>query len=274
MQLVQRSIVPVPTTDGLFHLVYTAQVMNPRTTPADITGVVPVDPLADFTPTGRNFLTDDQGRDVTGAVRLFAKPPADTLPVDGPQAGPVPGFSTRVPPGNSGLMFSDVTYTDPAQVPRLLSHAITVTSSAGSGKGIAEFTDPVPIGCQGLAILHPLLVGHGWIAGNGCCSFINSHRGAILPVNGVLQAPEQFAIDYLQIGPNGACRDGPPEAPRSWWSYDTPILAATPGVVVEIVDGLPDQQPVGTVNNVTPAPPAGTMSSRTSAAGAMWSTDI
>ena len=59
LQLVQRSIVPVPTTDGLFHLVYTAQVMNPRTTPADITGVVPVDPLADFTPTGRNFVTDD-----------------------------------------------------------------------------------------------------------------------------------------------------------------------------------------------------------------------
>ena len=97
-------------------------------------GVVPVDPLADFTPTGRNFVTDDQGHDVTGAVRLFAKPPADTLPVDGPQAGPVPGFFARVPSGNSGLMFSDVTYTDPAQVPRLLSHAITVTIPASGGR--------------------------------------------------------------------------------------------------------------------------------------------
>jgi len=105
--------------------------------------------------------------------------------------------------------------------------------------------------------LHPPLVGHGWIAGNGCCSFINSHRGAILPVNGVLQAPEQFAIDYLQLGPNGACCNGPPEALRSWWGYDTPILAATPGVVVEVVDGMPDQQPVGTVNNVTPATAGG-----------------
>jgi hypothetical protein len=128
LQLVQRSIEPVPVTDGLIHLAYAAQVTNTRTTPADITGVVPLDPLADFSPTGRNFVTDDQGRDVTGAVRLFATPPNDTLPVDGPQAGPVPGFFTRVPAGNSGLMFFDVTYTDTVQIPRLLGHAITVTT--------------------------------------------------------------------------------------------------------------------------------------------------
>ena len=59
LQLVQRSIEPVPTTDGLIHLAYAAQVTNTRTTPADITGVVPLDPLADFSPTGRNFVTDD-----------------------------------------------------------------------------------------------------------------------------------------------------------------------------------------------------------------------
>ena len=46
-------------TDGLIHLAYAAQVTNTRTTPADITGVVPLDPLADFSPTGRNFVTDD-----------------------------------------------------------------------------------------------------------------------------------------------------------------------------------------------------------------------
>jgi hypothetical protein len=257
LQLVQRSIEPVSATDGLMHLAYAAQVTNTRTTPADITGVVPVDPLADFSPTGRNLVTDDQGRDVTGAVRLFAAPPDDTLPVDGSQAGPVPRFFTRVPAGNSGLMFFDVTYTDSAQIPRLLSHAITVTIPAGGGPRVTELTDPVPVGCRAPAILHPPLVGHGWIAGNGCCTFINSHRGAILPVNGVLQAPEQFAIDYVQLGPNGACCNGPPQALRSWWGYDTPILVATPGVVVEVVDGMPDQQPVGTVTNVTAATAGG-----------------
>ncbi len=257
LRVLQRSIEPVPATDGLIHLAYAAQVTNTRTTLADITGVVPVDPLADFSSTGQNFVTNEQGRDVTGAVRLFARPPDDILPVDGPGAGPAPGFFRRVPAGNSGLMFFDVTYTDPAQIPRLLSHAITVTIPAGGGPSVAGLTDPVPIRCQTLAILHPPLVGHGWIAGNGCCTFINSHRGAILPVNGVLRAPEQFAIDYVQLGPNGACCNGPPQALRSWWGYDKPILAATPGVVIEVVDGMPDQQPVGTVTNVTAATAGG-----------------
>lgn len=257
LQPLQRSIEPVPATDGLIHLAYVAQVTNTRTTPADITDVVPVDPLADFRPTGQNFVTDEQGPDITGAVRLFAAPPVDTLPVDGPEAGPVPRFFTRVPAGNSGLMFFDVTYTDPALIPRLLSHAITVTIPADSGPSVAELTNPLPVGCRALPILQPPLVGHGWIAVNGCCTFIDSHRGAILPVNGVLQAPEQFAIDYVQLGSNGSCCNGSPQALRSWWGYDTPILAATPGVVVAVVDGMPDQQPVGTISNVTAATAGG-----------------
>jgi murein DD-endopeptidase MepM/ murein hydrolase activator NlpD len=57
----------------------------------------------------------------------------------------------------------------------------------------------------------------------------------------------------MQAGPNNACCKGPPEALRSWWGYDTPVLAAAPGVVVTAVDGFPDQQPVGTI---TPVPVA------------------
>ena len=86
----------------------------------------------------------------------------------------------------------------------------------------------------------------------GCCAFIDAHRGAILKVNGTLQAPEQFAIDYIQLGPNGACcNGGSPQALSSWLGYGAPVLAAAPGVVVEVVDGLPDQQPVGTKTGVT-----------------------
>ena len=70
---------------------------------------------------------------------------------------------------------------------------------------------------------------------------------AVSPINGLFQAGEQFAIDFMEAGPNNACCNGPPEALRSWWGYDTPVLAAAPGVVVTAVDGFPDQQPVGTI---------------------------
>ncbi|MDQ2737589.1 MAG: M23 family metallopeptidase, partial [Actinomycetota bacterium] len=100
-------------------------------------------------------------------------------------------------------------------------------------------------------------VGHGWFDANGCCAFIDAHRGAILKVNGTLQAPEQFAIDYIQLGSNGTCCNGSPQALASWLGYGAPVLAAAPGVVVEVVDGLPDQQPVGTITGVTVANASG-----------------
>jgi Peptidase family M23 len=246
-QVLQRSVEPVPATDGLTHLVYAALMLNTSGQPIQIVSVVPVDPLAGFSPTGRNLITDVQGRDVGGKVRLFATSPADTLPPDPAVPEPVPGFSTSVPVGNSGLMYFDVTYTAPDQVPSLLAHAITLAAPDGGEPGTPVLTNPVPVGCLKLAVLHPPLVGHRWIAFFGCCTFAAYHRDGVGPINGLLQAGFQFAIDFEQAGPNNACCNGPPEALRSWWGYDTPVLAAAPGVVVTVVDGLPDQEPVGTI---------------------------
>jgi hypothetical protein len=207
---------------------------------------VPVDPLTGFSPTGRNLITDALGRDVAGKVVLFATSPDDTLPPDPEIPEPVPGFSSSLPAGNSGKMFFDVTYTAPEQVPSLLAHAITASPDA-NGLGKPALTNPVPVGCLKLAVLHPPVVGHGWIAFAGCCTVAAYHRDAIAPINGLFQAGEQFAIDFEQAGPNNACCNGPPEALRSWWGYDTPVLAAAPGVVVSVMDGLPDQDPVLTI---------------------------
>ena len=274
LQLLQPSVEPVPATDGLIHLPYVAQVTNTQPTAYTIVGVVPVDPLADFAPTGRNLITNELGNDVAGKVAPFVMSPGGVPPEDGvgaEAAQPVPGFSSRVPARNAGLMYFDVTYTDPARIPRLLAHAITLASPDGSGPGAPGLTNPVPVGCKTLAVLRPPLVGHGWAAFNGCCTVADYHRNAILQVNGLPQAGEQFAIDYNQIGPDNTCCNGPPQVPSSWWGYGNPVLAAAPGVVVSVVDGLPDQQPVGTItNNFRPGTRPATASSRTSAAGATW----
>jgi hypothetical protein len=59
-----------------------------------------------------------------------------------------------VPGGLWGLMFFDVTYTAQERVPSLLAHAITA-SPEGGGAGTPTLTDPVPVGCVKLAVLHP-----------------------------------------------------------------------------------------------------------------------
>ncbi len=267
LQVLQRSIEPVPATDGLIHLAYAAQVTNTLAIPLDIAGVVPVDPLADFSPTGRNHVVNPVGTsfvDVTGAVRLFdtSAPAGGVLPADGPAGGRLRRAATRR--GCRLGLGGDVLRRDlhgPGPDPaaaRSGDHDGRPRWRTGPAlaRGGGGYTNPVPVSCRPLPVLHPPLVGHGWFDGNGCCTIINSHRG-IQQVNGVLQVPEQFAIDYTQLGPNGADRNGPPQDLSSYWSYGAPVLAAAPGVVVDVVDGLPDQQPVGTVTNVTAATGAG-----------------
>jgi hypothetical protein len=82
LQLARPSVEPVPATDGLIHLFYVAQVTNTQATRAGIVGVVPVDALAGFTPTGSNLITDPMGSDVAGKVSLFATVPLRDLPRD------------------------------------------------------------------------------------------------------------------------------------------------------------------------------------------------
>ena len=245
LRVLDPSIEPVQTTDGLIHLAYIAQVTNTQTTPADIASVVPVDALAGFAPTGRNSPTDAQGNDVAGQVELFA-----TAQFPGPLD--TPSFTASVPAGNAGLMFFDVTYTDPAQIPRLLSHAITLASPNG-GAGTPALTNPVPVGCKQLAVLHPPLVGQGWLALHGCCRVAYHRTDALLAFNGTPHTSEEFAIDYIQVGPNGTCCYGPVTDPNSWYDYGSPVLAAAPGVVVSVTGGIPDNNPVGTLPPFDPA---------------------
>ena len=132
----------------------------------------------------------------------------------------------------------------------------------------------MPVGCKTLAVLRPPLVGHGWVAFQGCCTVAAYHRDAVLQgINGLSQAGEQFAMDFNQFGPDNTCCNGPPQVPSSWFGYGTPVLAAAPGVVVSVVDGLPDQPLVGTIAmNFPPGTRPATASSRISAAAATWAT--
>src|SRR5205085_3527996 len=84
LELTQPSVEPVPVTDGLIHLPYAAQVTSTQATPLDILSVVPVDAFAGFAPTGRNLITDAEGRDVAGKAKLVAASPDDIMPDDSP----------------------------------------------------------------------------------------------------------------------------------------------------------------------------------------------
>jgi hypothetical protein len=223
-------IIPVAATDGRVHLAYAAQVTNLAGGVATLDAIEPVDALRGFAPTGRNEVLAVDGRAITGQVRLFGVTP------------PGSRDSATVPAGGSGVMFFDVTYPDLDAVPELLAHRVSIRMADGTT--ISTLTDPVRVACEPPVRISPPLAGSGWWNANGCCRTVNAHRGATLPLNGDLRVPEQFAIDFVQLAPDGTCCSGSPvREVRSWRFYDAPVLAVGTGPVVEVVDDMGDQVP-------------------------------
>jgi len=227
VRVMQDALYPVSATDGYTHIAYAAEVINARPEPVDIDSVTPVDPTKGFAPTGKNQPVDTANQPIAGKVKLFSQPGQ---------------YTARIPGGSAGIMFFDVAYRDSAQVPALLSHRIVV-SDAKTHDRIEGLTNPLQVRCDPPVVLHPPLKGHGWWDSNGCCQIVNAHRGATLPTNGDFKAPEQFAIDYVQIDDAGGCCTGPVKDVKSWKFFGAPVLAAAAGKVVEVSDGMAEQVP-------------------------------
>jgi len=250
LHILQDTIVPVPATDGLTHLAYAAQVTNLQSDPVEIVEVTPVDAARDFAPTGKSRQLDGDRGLIVGKAKLFGQPPQSSA-----QASESAQYSGTVPAGASGIMFFDVTYTDAAAVPRLLSHKIAVKNMK-TGTQTVGLTDPTPVSCDAPVVLRPPLTGHGWWNGNGCCDTVNAHRAATLPVNGTIKPPEQFAIDYVKLDEHGGCCTGSVKDIKSWPFFGAPVLAAAAGKVVEMSDDQDEQIP-GPPVGVTAANAAG-----------------
>jgi hypothetical protein len=249
LHILQSDLIPVRATDGLVHLAYAAQVTNVSHDPATLDAMVPTDPQHGLAPSGTNEVVDTDGREITGMVLPF-RPEAVN--------GVVPeksNYGRQMGGGGSGTTFFDVRYRTLTEVPKWLSHRLTV-EYPGGGKALAEDVNPIRVGCRTAVVLSPPLVGSGWWDGNGCCRTVGPHRGATLPVNGAFKAPEQFAIDFVQLTAQDGCCTGPVKDLQSWPFFGAPILAVADGVVVDRVDGMAEQVP-GEVKGITAQNAAG-----------------
>ncbi len=244
LRVLQPEVTPVAATDGFVHLAYAAQVTNVGRDAANLEAIAPTDFLHADAATGTNLVLDMNGKDITGTVRPFH-----------PEGGVNSANTRRLLGGASGIMFFDVRYRTLAEVPRLLSHRLSI-AFPGDDRRLVEDIDPIVVGCEAPVVIAPPLVGENWWDGNGCCEVISPHRGATLPVNGALRPPEQFAIDFVQLNGHDGCCTGPVKELGSWPFLGAPVFAVAAGVVVERVDGMAEQVP-GEVKGVTAQNAAG-----------------
>ncbi|MFK8250076.1 M23 family metallopeptidase [Ancylobacter terrae] len=228
---------PVAGADGRTHLVYELSLVNMTRL------VVRVDAIE---------ATDGPGGKPLG--RLDGDGLAAVFRINGGDPGVVLG------PSQSALVFMDVALPAGAPVPAALGHRIATTrmkKAAGTDihKGLplgpsdgipAEVTfetAPVGVDARPAIRLSPPLRGPGWLAANGCCDTITSHRGGVMAFDGTPYAPERFAIDFVQIDRDHRLATGPIDQLASYPYFGVPIHAAADGVVVGLSDGAPERTP-------------------------------
>jgi peptidase M23-like protein len=218
--------IPVPATDGKVHLAYELHVTNVLGQDVTVSSVA--------VKAGDKTLLSLAGDQLAYWMR--------------PLGSQVP--TTKLGPAQSGIIWLNGVIDGPTDstpaVPEELSHTVVVNLSNPTPPllpaSVTEDVAPVTISTQEPAVIAPPLDGPRWLDGNSCCD-MTAHRMAVNPLNGQLWAAERFAVDYVQLSPDGTVFSGDPTKPESYPYFGADVHAVADGPVVAIVDGLPEQVP-------------------------------
>jgi hypothetical protein len=226
-------ISPVKGTDGRIHLAYELLFTNVVADAVRIESVEVIDPDEEDAPVGEDRVFAIDGTDVTSRMRIFSA----TSTLDGAN------YSALLPPGQSGLMYVDLTFEDRRDIPRRLAHRVTLSQDVSGQPESTAIGGLAKLSRIEAVVVRPPLRGDRWIDGDGCCAIIGPHRFTLLPLNGSLWPAQRFAIDFVQLDEQGRLFEGDPQDLDNWPYFGVDVLAATRGRVIEVVDDLPDQVP-------------------------------
>jgi len=69
------------------------------------------------------------------------------------------------------------------------------------------------------------------------------HRRTIVAVDGKARIAQRFAADWTRIGKEGLAFSGDPAKNTNWAAYGAEVLAVANATVVDVKDGIPDNDP-------------------------------
>ena len=214
--------VPVPATDGKVHLAYELVLTNTLPEDVTLTGVE--------VRSGDRTLLSLPGERLTYWTRLAGNPTPTTV----------------LGPAQTGYVWLDVAVDPDEAVPTERIHSVAISVAEPSPPLIpATLTEniaPVTVQTREPVAIAPPLTGPNWLDGDSCCD-MSAHRTALNPINGEIWAAERFAIDYVQLGPDGRMLTGDETDLASYPYYGSDVVAVGDGPVVGVVDGLPEQVP-------------------------------
>lgn len=217
-------------TDKRRHLVYEISLLNVTPFPERI------DRVEVLNAANRAVVVSYAGRHAIRQIMsnaVLVRNPTDTLPSSG-----------------SGVLWLDVSFPAGAPVPTRLTHRIVATVMTRPAKQLTTNGAHTDVSTRGPVVLGPPLVGNGYVDSNGCCGE-SPHTRALLTVNGQQFLSQRYAIDWLRIDRKGRDFIGTPTKNRNWLIFGDPIIAVGSGIVVSVLNTLPENTPPHSLAHIT-----------------------
>ena len=153
--------------------------------------------------------------------------------------------------GTQANLFLHLVLAPGAKVPAELSHRVALRASAAP-PGHQEFNETggmIEVNRQPVVLIGPPLRGAGYISADSCCD-ATRHTRAALPVNGRVWIAQRYAVDWEQLSAGGRIYSGPREKLESYAIFGQPVLAVANALVVNVIEGQPEQTPGNYPTNI------------------------
>lgn len=125
-------------------------------------------------------------------------------------------------------------------IPSNISHKLYFKDTTGS-EVIASGAKTIVDNNESL-VIGPPFIGSKWYAANAPSNY-NHHRIGIIEFMGKVIIPQRYAIDWMQLGPNGLLYKTDGLTNEDYYCYGADLIAVAEGIVVDTKDGIPENVP-------------------------------
>jgi hypothetical protein len=213
--------------NGRNHLVYELHLTNVAPIPIEIISL--------------DIYGDDEGKPLAsyrGETLANLLVPAENLLTS--MRSDQPAEARKIAEGHSVVIFLNLELDPETHPPNTLRHRFYFSIRGNpdlertvNGPVIALVHSPPPV-------LHPPLRGSGWIALNALATY--DHRRAFQAVDGKLCIAQRFAIDWMQLGPDGHLFHDNPKSNANFYGYGAKVLAVADARVADLREDVAENQ--------------------------------
>ncbi len=149
--------------------------------------------------------------------------------------------TAKLAPHSKAVVYMWVTVTTAADVPASITNRVLLKLGTYPEELNVDLPT-TPADRKPVVVISPPLTGEFWVAANGP-SNTSAHRRALIELDGRSYISQRFAIDWVELNPDGNTYKGDRADNKSYLAYGAEIHAVADGVVTEVKDGIPQNIP-------------------------------